>query len=241
MLSNHGSDRGAILRRIRKESLVCGACLSTLTCCFPFQAAGTSYRVPSEYETIQGAIDMCTHGDTVLVAPGEYSGPGNFNLDFAQVDLYLISESGPDHTTINCGGLGRGLTLTGSATVRGFTIANGHAVEGGGVYIGDGSPRLSECIIQDCYANVGGGVWIRGANAAAIERCVVVRNQSGPSSPSVGGIQFGWLDGAVTLSDCLVSSNSGRTGGGIGGATAASVTVERSVVSKNVGATGGEA
>ena len=48
---------------------------------FQFTIAGP-LRVPSEYATIQEAINSCRIGyrDTVRVAPGTYSGPGNVNL-----------------------------------------------------------------------------------------------------------------------------------------------------------------
>ncbi len=38
--------------------------------------------VPSEYETIQAAIDDCDDGDVVIIAEGTYRGNGNRDIDF---------------------------------------------------------------------------------------------------------------------------------------------------------------
>ena len=43
-------------------------------------AGADTLRVPSQYATIRAAMTAATHGDTVLVADGIYTGEGNKNL-----------------------------------------------------------------------------------------------------------------------------------------------------------------
>lgn len=54
-------------------------------------------RVPSQYATIQEAIDATAEDDTVLVAPGEYRENVNIATPY---NLVLISEQGPEVTKI---------------------------------------------------------------------------------------------------------------------------------------------
>ena len=39
-------------------------------------------KVPGDYNTIQAAIDASNDGEIIEVAPGTYSGPGNWDIDF---------------------------------------------------------------------------------------------------------------------------------------------------------------
>jgi phosphohistidine swiveling domain-containing protein len=56
----------------------------------------TTLHVPSEYPTIQSAIDVSFYGDTVLVAAGTYIE----NITFSGQSIVLLSESGPEVTVI---------------------------------------------------------------------------------------------------------------------------------------------
>jgi hypothetical protein len=59
------------------------------------------HRVPSEYATIQEAVDASSDGDVVLVAPGTYTGDGNKNIDFSGKAIVVRSELGSYDTAID--------------------------------------------------------------------------------------------------------------------------------------------
>jgi polygalacturonase len=63
-------------------------------------AAAGVIRVPADQPTLAAAIAAAAAGDTVLVAPGTYSGPDNRDLDFTGKDLVLRSEAGAETTII---------------------------------------------------------------------------------------------------------------------------------------------
>ena len=86
-------------------------------------------QVPYDYTTIMGAYQAASNGDTILVADGIYSGPGNRNLNFAGKLFTLKSENGPANCTINGGPFEYGFPVlrfnnceTPAAVVDGFTI-----------------------------------------------------------------------------------------------------------------------
>jgi regulator of RNase E activity RraA len=61
----------------------------TVTICFAvvflvFTTGGsmTERLVPSQYATIQAAIDDCNDGDVIIVAYGTYTAAGNHDIDF---------------------------------------------------------------------------------------------------------------------------------------------------------------
>ena len=61
--------------------------------------------VPSEYGTIQSAIDDANDWDVIIVADGVYTGEGNRDLDCLGKAITVRSENGPENCIIDCNGI----------------------------------------------------------------------------------------------------------------------------------------
>ncbi|MHC4106896.1 MAG: hypothetical protein ACYSTY_02300, partial [Planctomycetota bacterium] len=76
-------------------------------------ASGSDIHVPADHLNIQTAIDAAVDGDTVIVAPGTYTGWANRDLDMAGKAI-TVRSSDPDDplvvaaTIIDCQQAGRG-------------------------------------------------------------------------------------------------------------------------------------
>jgi len=181
-------------------------------------------RVPSEYETIQLAINTSRDGDTVLVADGTFTGTWNMNLDFLGKAITVRSENGPDYTTIDCDGAGRGVNFNsgeGNASIlEGFTIANGSVSgTGGGILCVGSSPQIISCRITDCAAvGAGGGLSCESSSSPVLFSCAIVQcfGSNGGGAYISGGAP-------VFTSTRFEDNTSSSYGGGvyISGATAA--------------------
>lgn len=83
------------------------------------------------YSTIQKGVDISQDGDTVYVASGTYTGPGNRDIDLRGRRITLRSISGELSTTIDLGGH-KGFSATSTENldtiISGFTIKNGYAI-----------------------------------------------------------------------------------------------------------------
>ncbi len=170
-----------------------------------------SIRVPDDYPTIQSAIDAASDGDIVEVAPGTYTGEGNKNLDLGGKAITVRSESGADGCIIDCQGEGRGFYFHNgegnNSVIDGFTIQNGSAYEGGGIYCLDSSPTVTNCTISDNSASFGGGIYCLDSSPI-ITYCMIRDN-----SAICGGGVFCFLSSPV-LTNCALRDNSASTGGG---------------------------
>jgi len=72
--------------------------MSILQFAFSFIVASTVY-VPSDYSTIQAAINASSSGDSIMVLPGTYY----TDIDFSGKDVHVESTDGPDSTLLfNC-------------------------------------------------------------------------------------------------------------------------------------------
>ena len=172
-------------------------------------------RVPSEYATIQDAIDNTqVDGDVVLLADNIYRGSGNRDLDFHGRDIVLRSEHGPEACVIDCEGQSRAIHLhsgeTLMATVEAIAIENGAADTGAGILCEASSLTVRDCTFMYCNALIHGGGGIKCAwSDLIIERCIFRENTAG------FGAAVRLADGRLILSDCKITRNSDETGGAV--------------------------
>ena len=195
-------------------------------------------RVPSEYATIQAAIDAAVYGDTVLVADGVYTGEGNKNLDSGGKVTVVMSENGPEVTIIDCEGDGRGFHFhsgeDSASMVNGFTIKNGSVGEGGGILCFHSSPVITNCIFFHNLAWGGGGIYCDNSSP------VIIHNTfSHNSSPHGYGGGISCHESSPMITKNALSNNvAGRGGGGIY-CGSSSPTIVHNTFSKNSAGLGG--
>ncbi len=184
---------------------------------------GTTLDVPGSYSTIQAAIDAACSGDTILVADGKYTGPGNreilLNPDGGNRDLVIMSVGGASVCTLDVAGSAvdpaRGFRVSdgeSSATViQGFTILNGYTDYGAGIYISGGSsPQIIDCVISGSHATqTGGGLLIDSSNPSFIG-CVFKQNSSDLGG---AGVYVG-VNSTPSFTGCTVEGNTAATNGG---------------------------
>lgn len=144
------------------------------------------------FATIQHGVDSASTGNTVLVGPGTYTGPGNRDIDFNGKDIVLMSTDGPEVTIIDCESQGRGFYLhsgeTRAAKVQGFTITHGLVYgddypSGGGICCVNADPTIEGNIITfnragwGCFPGTGGGISCLSASPLITEN-VIAHNTS---------------------------------------------------------------
>ena len=200
------------------------------------QANAYKCRVPQDFSTIQGCINAVSDGDTVLVDRGTYYE----NIDFLGKNILVASnyifdrlQATVDSTIINGGGLGRVVKMQSvngaNAGIVGFTITNGYADIGGGIYCYlSNDARISHNVITgDTATHYGGGIYVTGC-APTIDSNQITNNQA----HNGGGMEFtGGSSG--TIRGNVIGNNGAENGGGLAIYDASSPDIHNNTIYNN--------
>ncbi len=170
---------------IQRKQIIMIAAIITLCMVSNFSCSAAIFRVPSEHPTIGAGISAASAGDTVLVADGTYTGPGNKALIFSAKTV--MSENGPQSCIIDCEGNGRGFTFDScnrNTSLQGFWIKNGRVQSegyediGSGISCYDASPTIMDCIITGCrtYDDDWAGAVSSYEGSPELINCLIVNN-----------------------------------------------------------------
>jgi len=173
---------------------------------------------PADFDNIQAAIDAAVNGDTVLVAEGTYTGPGNRDIDFEGKAIAVKSQTGPQNCIIDCqataGNQHRGFYFHSgenpASVLDGFTITGGY-LKAADIY------RNSPFPAPPAYPGIeskkyGGGIYCKNSKPT-ITNCIITSN----IADAGGGIAMcNPANPLPLLTNCLITANKAKyTGGGI--------------------------
>ncbi|MFH2057048.1 MAG: right-handed parallel beta-helix repeat-containing protein [bacterium] len=180
-------------------------------------------HVPAEYATIQMAIDSSATGDTILIAPGIYTGEGNVDIWIRYRSVILKGET-EGQTTIDCEHAAKFMTVTGAGSEGpvfiDLTITNGSAYSGqlisnhagGALYCSESSPVFRGCRFEDCGAGIGGAVMLSDIVSNRTTGLFVDCDFESDSAATGGTLALSRA--AATVTNCRFVSNYSSSEGG---------------------------
>lgn len=198
--------------------------LFTIPC--PAEIIIVDQEWPYDFNNIQEAIDNSDSGDFIIVFPGTYTGPGNYDIDFLGKAITVRSIDPTDpyfvaQTIIDCNGTEDEPFHVGfnflndedaNSILAGFTITNCH---GGGAIQCGSSPTIKNCVITgNSGGHEGGGITCHSSYShPAITNCTISNN--------LGSGIYCWLGASPVITNCTITGNTGSDrppdtrGGGI--------------------------
>lgn len=198
-------------------------------------AAAPGSGTPTEpFPTIQAAIDAAAAGDTVHVAPGTY--PEHLVVDD---DLTLVGTCGRDATTlVRDFSMSVPLITSTDAALHlvGFTLRNGYASQGGGLFVDGGDVLIENCRFLFCRAGLGMSSGAGGAIFVAAGN-LEVRWTAFEQNTAAGEGQGGAIYGSPLVHGCEFFRNraEGSTFQRGAGAIHGNPRIENSVFDRNSG------
>jgi len=183
-----------------------------------FLSAGASLagtiHVPGGAPSLVAAIDSTVAGDTILVAPGIYQGPGNRKV-WVESDRAFIATHGPQDTIIDCQSVETGFTffpgVTRQSCLDGFTIRRAYWIgQGCAIYLLGASPVIRNCIVTE-NAGYGAPLYVTSGSQPEIVDCVFSNNVS----TFWGGGIYCLSSPNPIIRNCLFVNNTALRAGGL--------------------------
>jgi len=186
-------------------------------------SSATVVHVPSDQPTIQAGVNAAVNGDTILVAPGTYTGDDNRDILVSGKQLVIMSSGGADSTIINCdggwyekhGGFYIENQETSGSLIHGFTIMGVYSDEyewWQALYLNDTQVDVEDCIFtnNDCASSYGTARCVN--STAHFLDCRFINNHC------IGNVAMSIEGGSnILIENCLISHNvSGGDNSGIG-------------------------
>ena len=170
----------------------------------------------SALNTIQAGLDSCADNDIALVGPGTYYE----NIVWPNTQgIHLISELGPDVTIVDGDSTGSVIACTTNTDtttlIDGFTLQNGFAMGGGGIFCYGASPTIKNNVIIDNKSERGAGICLIYSSS------IITGNTISDNTACHMGHEEWWGGGIAIMDSCFpliigntISDNDGGFRGG---------------------------
>lgn len=187
-------------------------------------------HVPSQYLTIQDAIDAAPEGSTIFVAPYFHnSGYYQENIDFLGKAITVVSDKDCDPSTHDIDPLNTQIRQSGNSLVRfisgegetsvldGFTLMHGNGTKvnsdyyGGGIYCSYSSPTIKNNIIRNNSCTFGGGIYCESGSPKIINNTL----KDNKGSQAGGGLMVSFNADPLIDGNVILNNRANHMGGGI--------------------------
>jgi len=166
-------------------------------------STGKFAHVPTQYPTIQEAIELAWDGVTIIVSEGLYTE----NINFKDKSLIIRSTDPNDlavvrATVIKGGDVSAQVVFVSGGentdcTIAGLTIIGGS--HGGGIYCDGVSPAISNCFITGARGS-GIGAW--NLSCPVLTNCCIIGNKGWGILLKSGDVEY-----AGTIKNCTIAAN----------------------------------
>jgi hypothetical protein len=185
-----------------------------LLCSVPLQASALAadLLVPSQYPTIQSAVQAAQDGDRVLIAAGDYTEV--VNLLGKSIELAPAVAAG--EVNLRAPASQRALRFvsgeSSACRVRGLRLVGSlpAGTLGGGIEVMGASPRIEDCIVEGVISSPSAGTWggaLDVISGAPVMKSTIFRHNRVSASFAVDGGAALVRGGAAYFEDCLFVDN----------------------------------